>query len=355
MRYDIAIIGNDEAAIEMACVANSTGHRVALALPEQRHSSWMMEQALRRLVTELSVDRTPERCSMLHSLGTPRLVQRLLARALNAEASDAIELMERLGVDVVPGESRFVSRNSIAVTNGISCNRTLLQATNIVVGTGVRRAAVHRPLGLLSYRCAESVLEGHRLPKSLIVLGGEDFGAGFASLLSLFGVQTSLLAREDSDCSLLELAKDADVQIVYHPSELGLTSESPASPEDHQIVDCRRTAGFTEHLGLPSIGVEPDEHGQLWCAGNLETWCSGVFGIGSVVGFSADAADHPAVQAERVLNRIQHRMRKPQFLRRRTGASGGLSSVVRRTADTEALDCSATRGQSSCEPTLRNT
>ena len=342
MRYDIAIIGNDEAAIEMACVANSTGHRVAMVLPEQRHSSWMMEQALRRLVTELSAERSPERCSMLHNLGTPRLVQRLLARALNAETSDAIELLERLGVDVVPGEACFMSHNSIAVTNGISCNRTMLQATNIVVGTGVRRAAVHRPLGLLSFRCAESVLEGHRLPRSLIVLGGDDFGAGFAALLSLFGVQTSLLARESSDCNLLELAEDADVQIVYHPSDLGLTGDGPVSPEEHQIVDCRRTVGFTEHLGLPSIGVEPDEHGQLWCAGNLETWCSGVFGIGSVVGFSADAEDHPAVQAERVLNRIQHRMRKPQFLRRRA-------------AEAANSECSATRSIPSRNLIRRNT
>jgi len=321
MRYDIAIIGNDEAAIEMACIASSTGQRVALALPEQRHSSWMMEQALRRLVTELCIERSPERCAMLHSFGTPRLVQRLLGSAVNSEASGVIELLERLGVDVVPGESRFMSRDCVAVTSGMSCTRTMLYATNIVVGTGVRRAAIQRPLGLMTFRCAESVLEGRQLPESLIVLGGEDFGAGFASLLSLFGVHTSLLARENSTGGLLELAADADVQIVYHPSELGITNDEPASPDNHQIVDCRRILGFTEHLGLSAIGVEPDEHGQLWCAANLETWCSGVFGIGSVVGFSADAADHPTVQAERVLHRIQHRIRKPRFLRHRVAAT----------------------------------
>lgn len=320
MRYDIAIIGNDEAAIEMACIASGAGQRVAMALPEQRHSSWLVEQALRRLVTELSVDYTAGRRSLLRRSGTPRLLQRLLAGAINSETSEAIELLEGLGVDVLPGESRFVSRNSFAVTSGISCKRTIVNATNIVIGTGVRRAAVHRPLGLLPFCRVESFLQGRSLPESLIVLGGEDFGAGFASFLSLFGVQTSVLAREHSDCDLLELAEDAGVQIVYHPSELGLTGDGPVSPDDQQIVDCRRTSGFTEHLGLPAIGIEPDEHGQLWCAAHLETWCSGVFGIGSVVGFSADAVDHPAVQAERVLNRIQHRIRRPHFLRSRTGA-----------------------------------
>jgi pyruvate/2-oxoglutarate dehydrogenase complex dihydrolipoamide dehydrogenase (E3) component len=324
MRYDIAIIGNDEAAIEVACLAGSTGQRVALALPEQRHSSWMMEQALRRLVTELTVEYSVERRLMLHRCATPRLVQRLLASALNAETSETLELLERLGVDVVPGESSFLNRTSVSVTSGISCKRTIVDATNIVVGTGVRRAAVHHPQGLLSFQCVESVLEGRCLPESLIVLGGEGFGAGISSLLSLFGVQTSLLAHENNDCDLLELAEDSGVQIVHHPSDLGLTSDGVVSPEEHQIVDCRRTMGFTEHLGLRTIGVEPDEHGQLWCAANLETWCSGVFGIGSVVGFSSDAADHPTVQAERVLSGIQHRIRKPKFLRSRSGVFAAL-------------------------------
>jgi NAD(P) transhydrogenase len=290
-----------------------------MALPEQRHSSWIVEHAFRRLVTELSVDDNATRRSLFRRHGTPRLLRRLLAGAINSEISDTIELLERLGVDVLPGESRFVNRSSIAVTSGTSCKRTIVNATNIVIGTGVRRAAVHRPLGLLPYRRAESFLEGRSLPESLIVLGGEDFGAGFASFLNLFGVHTSLLAHENCDSDLLQLAEDAGVQIVHHPSELGLAGDGPVAPDEQQIVDCRRTLGFTEHLGLPAIGIEPDEHGQLWCAANLETWCSGVFGIGSVVGFSADAADHPTIQAERVLNRIQHRIRRPHFLRSPVG------------------------------------
>ena len=91
MRYDIAIIGNDEAAIEMACIASGAGQRAAMALPEQRHSSWMMEQALRRLVTELSVDYTASRRSLLRRSGTPRLLQRLLAGAISSETTDASE------------------------------------------------------------------------------------------------------------------------------------------------------------------------------------------------------------------------------------------------------------------------
>jgi hypothetical protein len=48
MRYDIAVIGNDEAALELSCMAGSLGKRVLAILPEQRHSEWMIGIALRR-------------------------------------------------------------------------------------------------------------------------------------------------------------------------------------------------------------------------------------------------------------------------------------------------------------------
>ncbi len=320
MRYDVAVIGNDEAAFEIVCAAGAAGQRVVAVLPEQRHSTWMIAQALRRLVSDILLDRSEARRDLLLRSGTPRLLQRLIAGALTEEVSDHLRLLERVGVDVLLGEARVQTRNSVIVTSGIDCRRTTVTAGNLVIGTGIRRTALHRPLGLLPHHCPESLLWGSRMPKSLCLLGGGGLGTGLAALFSLFGVDTRLLARVDRSCALLELAHTAGVTIGHHPSELGLRSDDPFSSAMVNVVDCRRAVGFTEHLGLPSIGIEPDEHGQLWCAGNLETWCEGVFGIGDVVGFSSDIATHPTDQANRVLNRILHRIRRPHFLRTRVGA-----------------------------------
>jgi hypothetical protein len=141
-----------------------------------------------------------------------------------------------------------------------------------------------------------------------------------AALFSLFGVQTRLVAGSEDSCALLELAEAAGVFVVQNPADLGLSEASIFSHRNTDIWDCRRVCGFTEHLGLPGIGVEPDEHGQLWCADNLETWCSGVFGIGEVVGFTSAASHHPTDQSHRILNRITHRIRRPHFLGTRTGS-----------------------------------
>jgi hypothetical protein len=140
-----------------------------------------------------------------------------------------------------------------------------------------------------------------------------------AALFSLFGVETRLLANSDDSCAMLELAQAAGVLVTHKASEPGLNESNPFSGSNSDIVDCRRVAGFTNHLGLSGIGIEPDEHGQLWCADNLETWCPGVFGIGEVVGFSSEISNHPTEQSHRILNRITHRIRRPHFLRMRSG------------------------------------
>lgn len=306
MKYDIAVIGNDEAAFEMMFVAAAAGQKTLAILPESRHSSWLMGQALRRLVGGLLVDQTRHRRAMMKNCGTPRMLQRLLAQSVVEELSEHTQALRHCGVEVLFGEARFRSRSEIVVSEGLNCSQTVIQATNSVIGTGVRYSAPHRSLGLVAPHGPEALFSGRTLPRSLCVVGGGPLGAGLAGLFQLFGVSSHLIAREDRDCADLELARAVGVEIAAHPSEVAGT---------HELIDCRRVLGFTDHLNLPMIGIEPDENGQLWCTSGFETWCSGVFGVGEVVGFSSDSALHPTLQAERVLNRIQHRIRRPHFLR----------------------------------------
>jgi NAD(P) transhydrogenase len=319
MRYDIAVIGNDEAAFEILCIAGSSGQRSVAILPEQRHSAWIVSLALRRLVGQLLVDRSESRQRMFQQSGTPRLLHRLLAAAMTAEVMDHVTLLEGLGVDVLIGESRLQSRNSIVVTSGMDCRRTLVNADNVVIGSGIRRTAMHRSLGLVPFLQPESLLTGSYLPRTLCLLGGDSVGAGMAALLSLFGVETRLLLCDSDSTAMCELAQAAGVKIRHRIEDLGWSEERRLAMEAADVVDCRRAVGFTDHLGLQSVGVEPDEHGQLWCASNLETWCAGIFGIGDVVGFSTEISRHPTDQAHRILNRILHPVPRPYFLRRRSG------------------------------------
>ena len=315
MRYDIAVIGNDEAAFEMLCLAAASKRKTLAILPETSHSAWLVGQALRRLVTNLLVDRSVQRRRLFAQAGTPRLLHTLLARAVAEEVGEHIRMLENLGVEVMLGEARFVAQRDVAVSIGVTCTREIVNARHIVIGTGVRRTAMHRPLGLMPFHRPESLFAGCTLPKSVCIVGGGHFGAGLAALLSLFSVETRHIAREDNASAMLELANAAGVRIGYHPSDVGLPQfGAPSTGLRTIVVDGRRSAGFTDHLSLDAINVEPDENGKLWCASSFETWCGGVFGIGDVVGFSPDTALDPSVQAERIMNRIAAAVPRPHLL-----------------------------------------
>ncbi|MCA9062959.1 MAG: FAD-dependent oxidoreductase [Planctomycetaceae bacterium] len=322
MRYDIAVIGNDESAIEMLFAAAASHQRTIAILPESRHSSWIVAQALRRLVGNLLIDRNSARRHYFSSVATPRLLRRLIGSSLTEETNELVRMLERQGVEIQIGEAQFESPTELTVSSAATCSRSVIAANNVIISTGMRHTAMHRPLGLVPFHRPESLLCGVTLPERLSILGGGSFGAGLAALCSLFGVRTHLLARDNHSSAMVELARDSEVTIVQHPCEIGLAQDSTGLDQSvADVVDCRRALGFTEHLNLPRIGIEPDENGQLWCTSQFETWCSGVFGIGEVVGFSPETALRPLLQAERVMQRIAHPITRPHFLTRQIPAA----------------------------------
>ena len=82
MQYDIAVIGNDEAAVEMMCLAAESGRRTAAVLPDSNHSAWLVALALRRLISDLLVDQSISRRQLLARTGSPRLLRQLVAGAI---------------------------------------------------------------------------------------------------------------------------------------------------------------------------------------------------------------------------------------------------------------------------------
>lgn len=315
MQYHITVIGNDEAAVEMLCLAAGSQQRTAAILPESCQSSWLTGLALKRLVADLLVDRSAGRRRTLRQTGSPRLLRQLIAGAIVRETEELVQMLQGLNVDVYLGQPRFTDRHHVIVSDGRTCERSTVSARNFVIGTGTRLTAMHRPLGLVPLHRPEAMFEGPELPSSLCVLGGDSFGCGVAALFSLFGVRTRHVARDSQDTTMLELAHAAGVDLAFHPSEFGLTQSGGVLDTSHcDVVDCRRAVGFTESLNLSAIDVEADENGQLWCSSGLETWCPGIFGIGDVVGFSANAAVPAAVQARRIHSRLLRHIPRPHLL-----------------------------------------
>ena len=316
MKYDIAVIGNDEAAFEILNLAAASGHKTIALLPDMRQSAWLVSQALRQLTSGLLVDLSSRRSRMLQRSATPKLLKSLLSRAIVTEVQHHVSALDQLGIDVRVGEPQLTNGRSGSEGPQIICNGRILSPQNLVIATGVRRCTMHRPVGRIPFHSPDALFAGRRLPESVTIIGGGEFGAGIATLLSIFGSAVRLVTRDQESSVMLELAASAGVEIGSHPAEFGLNESSDSrSVRSGDVVDCRRSVGYTDHLGLETINVEPDEKGQLWCASSFETWPSGVFGIGEVVGFSPDTALCPTAQAERIMRRISTSIPRPHLHR----------------------------------------
>ena len=302
MGYDICVVGNDEASFEVLNLAASLHQRAIAMLPKVRHSGWLVSEALQSLITNLLVDCDHKRRGLFRRSASPALLRSLISRAITDELDEHVKILRQLGVDLSFGDATVEAQDSQSRMLMVRNDGEVFETRHLVLCTGIRHRNLQRRIGDFRVHSPESLMQLRSLPVAVGVIGGEDFGAGLAGMLSLLGVDTGLVTRREHVSAMLDLALDTGVKVVEHPSQLiSILQQKARRPE---IVDCRRTVGYTSHLNLNRLDIEPDENGKLWCASNMETWSPHVFGAGSVVGFAPDTALHPTLQAEKILASI---------------------------------------------------
>lgn len=296
MQYDLAILGNDEAAFETALAANARGLKTLVIVSDQAVSAWQKSRALQHLAQELMANH--------RGASGPAHCQSFTAKFpsyLQTELQEFNTSLRSAGIDVLNARPEFESARALRLTFHDFSRPVVINARNIIVATGVQRTAFPFCDCRDQKDAADAVLSSARLLRHARVIGGGDFGAALSACLQLSGVATQLISRAHHDSATLELASSCGVQVADHPCDFQ-TDDTMAS-EQH-IVDCRGRRGLTQGLNLSTIGVEADEHGQLWCGRYFETWCRGVYGVGDVVGFSPDSTISVATQAELIIDRI---------------------------------------------------
>ena len=121
------------------------------------------------------------------------------------------------------------------------------------------------------------------------------------------------LAIADKHSVKLVSGKDRMIKDVIASSIIGLGEELKQiriflATGQSLLVDAVLAAhverhGATSSLNLGAVGLFADDRGCLWCNDCYETWASGIFAIGSVVGYPS-AKCTVEEQIERVMNSI---------------------------------------------------
>lgn len=191
---DICVIGAGAAGIAVASAAAAFGVPVVLA---ERGSPGGNRTALARRALIAAADRAHAvRGAGAFGVETeaPRLRESALhghiRRSLAADAVDhSPERLKALGVQMIQGEARFISRSTAAVGD------QQIKARRFVVATG-SRPEIPALSGLddVPFLTEDALFDTPRLPERPILLGGGDDAVALAQALGRLGCAVSLVA-----------------------------------------------------------------------------------------------------------------------------------------------------------------
>ncbi|MBC7261354.1 MAG: FAD-dependent oxidoreductase, partial [Chloroflexi bacterium] len=190
-------------------------------------------------------------------------------------------LLEKAGVQLLPGTARFVSPTALEVVGANGQER--VEAKDYVIATGSRPASLPVPglegPGVLT---SDDVLALDKLPESLLVIGAGPIGVEFATLFRACGVQVTLVELlprvlptldEDLGAEVERALKKAKVAI-YTGSQVSKveakngkyavtiqgTKQQTVVEVDKILVAVGRRPNV-EGLGLETLGVQVEKAG----------------------------------------------------------------------------------------------
>ncbi|MBI4907285.1 MAG: FAD-dependent oxidoreductase [Acidobacteria bacterium] len=210
-----------------------------------------------------------------HDLG--RVMARVKAiRQHVYEDADAPPHFEKLGVEVIMGQARFISPHTVEVSNGGSAQHLSAKRFVIATGTAPRRLEIpgSQDVKLLTN---ETIFDLDQLPKRLLVIGAGPIGVEMAQAFHRLGsdvtVVTSsgrILPRDDAELStlLLEHLRGEGIRILLNTEikafdrGAAISTDGERLSADAVLVAVGRTPNVGS-LNLPAAGVQFNNKGVV--------------------------------------------------------------------------------------------
>jgi dihydrolipoamide dehydrogenase len=222
-------------------------------------------------------------------------------------------LMKKNGITVINGHGRLMGPSIFSPTSGtISVEKPdgqteLISPRHVIIATGSRpKALPGLPFDGTHVLSSDHALQLEQLPKSVLIIGAGAIGIEWASMLSDFGVDVTvveymdrILPLEDKDCSdeLAKLLKRRHVKIVTNAKVLPetLQIEGDTVTIEAEVAGARQAfhsekilVSVGREAVVDDIGLEATEiqvnRGVIQVDAFMRTKESHIFAIGDVIG-----------------------------------------------------------------------
>ncbi|HEX4335438.1 MAG TPA: Si-specific NAD(P)(+) transhydrogenase [Polyangiaceae bacterium] len=314
--FDLVVIGTGPAGEKAAAQAAYFGKRVAIVerAPEPGgagvHTGTLPSKTLRETAMYLSGYQARELYGVAVKLDRLATLEHLMARKDVIAASESARIrgsLLRHGVSYVHGKAKLADANTVLVDDGDG-GRTL-HAAFVLIATGSR--PYHpKEIDFSDDRIHDSdeILNIHRLPDRLIVLGAGVIGCEYTCMFAALGTRVTLVDARDKILGFLDdelvsrltdsmraLGVELRLGVKWPKVEakgdvvsVGLSDGSTL--ESDQVLFTAGRVGNTEDVGLDVAGVKVDARGYIVVDEHYRTSVPTIMAAGDVIGFPALAS-----------------------------------------------------------------
>ncbi len=325
--YDMVVIGGGAAGLTAAGMSAVLGARTAL-ISENRlggDCTWqgcVPSKSLLKAAKVAHEMRSAAKYGLTPSDAThewPRIIGRVHAiREHVYEDADAPPNMEKLGVEVIAAQARFVNHNSVEITSTQRSPVRIVTSRYFIVATGSRpQIPENAGMAHVPVLTNETLFELKERPQRLLVLGAGPVGVEMAqafqrlgSSVTVVGRSARILGRDDAELArMLQQSLQSEglrillgQEIERIESGLAHLKSGTTIPVDAVLAAVGRRPNM-EALNLNAIGVNTAEKGIVvdrHCRTNVKN----IFACGDVTGkyLFTHMAEHTAKVA--VMNAV---------------------------------------------------
>ncbi|MFN9618471.1 MAG: glutathione-disulfide reductase [Synechococcaceae cyanobacterium] len=283
--FDLIVLGAGSGGLAAAKRAASHGARVAIVEGDRVGGTCVIRGCVpKKLLVYGSAlaQQLADAPSYGWSLGSVHVDAGLLLRRVRAEVDrlDALHtsLLQKAGVEIVPGWGRFLGPSRVAVRDAVGAEREL-EAARILIAVGGRP---HRPAipGADLAWVSDDLFQLETLPESIVVVGAGFIACEFACILRGLGVQVTQLVRGDHllrgfDREASEAVRAAmeaagiEIRLAHSPvaisgdcapGDLTVTTQSGESIPCGGVLLATGRRPFLAGLNLEAAGVAVEGH-----------------------------------------------------------------------------------------------
>ncbi|MFO0867326.1 MAG: Si-specific NAD(P)(+) transhydrogenase [Pirellulales bacterium] len=316
LSFDIVIIGSGPAGEGAAMQAAKQGKSVAVVERHDRlggscvHRGTIPSKSLRYMIfrmTDTNNNPVFRAAGSALKLSFPEL-RKAAGSVIQRQVDMKTSYFERNNVATFRGHARLLADHRIEVEEPTG-GRRILQASAIVIATGSRP---YRPpdIDFQHPRIFDSdtILDLDFTPQSITVYGAGVIGCEYTSMFRNLNSKVNLI---NTRAKLLEFLDDEIIDaLAYHMRDRGIllrhneTYDKVTGVDDGAVLSLQSgkqlktdvllwangRSGNTQDLGLETVGLQPNNRGQLDVNDDFQTARPHIYAVGDVIGFPSLAS-----------------------------------------------------------------